>query len=83
MNKLTSLFSLTLVAILALSFGSRLPVQAKGDAGGRFAKLVAAVKALEDAKEYMENSPSEFKGHKAATIEECDKAIAQLKKAME
>ncbi|MEI6715810.1 MAG: hypothetical protein WCO60_18820 [Verrucomicrobiota bacterium] len=83
MKKLVSIFSLTVALALVVSFGGRMSLEAKGDAGGRFSKLVAAIKALEDAKEYLQTSPSEFKGKKQATIDECDKAILQLRQAME
>ena len=83
MKNLKSIFSLTVVLALAITLGARISAEAKGVAGARYTKLAAAVSALEEAKEFMLNSPASFNGQKDVTIQECDKAVAQLKKALE
>jgi hypothetical protein len=42
-----------------------------------------AIRALEQAKLAMERADHDFGGHRKAALEECDKAIAQLKLALQ
>jgi hypothetical protein len=41
-----------------------------------------AIAALEAAKTDMQHAAHDFGGHRAAALEECDKAIAQLREAL-
>ena len=45
-------------------------------------RIVKAIDALEDAIAYMKEAPHNFGGHKEKAIEECHKAIRQLKEAL-
>ena len=42
-----------------------------------------AIRALEEAKVALERADHDFGGHRKAALEECDKAIAQLKLALQ
>ncbi|MGO8925662.1 MAG: hypothetical protein ACLQU3_02020 [Limisphaerales bacterium] len=42
-----------------------------------------AIRALEEAKLALERAGHDFGGHRKAALEECDKAIAQLKLALQ
>lgn len=43
----------------------------------------AAIRALEHAREELKAADHDFGGHRAEALEECDKAIAQLKLALQ
>jgi hypothetical protein len=45
-------------------------------------RLAAAVRALRDAKAYMEAAPHDFGGHKSDAVRACDEAIRQIRLAM-
>jgi hypothetical protein len=45
-------------------------------------RIVAAIKALKDARAYMQAAPDDFGGHKADAIRACDDAIRQLQLAL-
>ncbi len=42
-----------------------------------------AIDALEEAKTALQHADHDFGGHRVAAIEECDKALVQLRKALE
>ncbi len=46
-------------------------------------RISIAIRALEGAKADLQAAPHDFGGHRAAAVEECDKAIAQLKEALQ
>ena len=45
-------------------------------------RIVSAIAALRDAREYMQAAPHDFGGHKAAAIHATDEAIKQLEFAL-
>jgi len=45
-------------------------------------RLVKAIEALRDAREYMEHAPHDFGGHKVEAIRATDEAIRQLNFAL-
>ncbi len=48
----------------------------------RHPEIRRAIRALENAKSYMEHAAHDFGGHRVAAIHECDEAIRQLREAM-
>ncbi len=42
-----------------------------------------AIRALEEAKLAMQRADQDFGGHRKAALDECDKAIAQLRAALQ
>jgi hypothetical protein len=46
-------------------------------------RLAAAITALRDAREYLQQAPHDFGGHKAAAIRATDEAIRQLNFALQ
>jgi hypothetical protein len=46
-------------------------------------RIRAAIRALTGAKIELQNAPHDFGGHRQAALDECDKAIAQLKVALQ
>ena len=49
----------------------------------RHPAIRAAIEALERAKEDMEHANHDFGGHRAEALKECDRAIAQLRLALQ
>jgi hypothetical protein len=49
----------------------------------RHPKIHQAIAALEAAKVDMQRADHDFGGHRKAALEECDKAIAQLRLALQ
>jgi len=49
---------------------------------GHHPKIANAVRALENAIDYMEHAPHDFGGHKVQAIADSRKAIEQLREAM-
>lgn len=49
----------------------------------RHPKIHQAIAALEAAKVDLQRADHDFGGHRKAALEECDKAIAQLKLALQ
>lgn len=47
-----------------------------------YPRLHAAITALQDALDFLNNAPDTFGGHKAAAIQSCRTAIRQLTAAM-
>ena len=41
-----------------------------------------AIRALEQAKDYMQHAAHDFGGHREAAIHECDEAMRQLREAL-
>jgi hypothetical protein len=75
------LVSLTLPSVFAQT--ATTPTPAPAGKHERHPKIHAAIKALEDAKVDMQKADHDFGGHRAAALDECDKAIAQLKLALQ
>jgi hypothetical protein len=70
--------SLTLPAVFAQT--NNLPAAAHH--GERHPRIRGAIRALEAAKLELQHADHDFGGHRAAALEECDKAIAQLQEAL-
>ena len=70
--------SLTLPAVFAQT--NNLPPAAHH--GERHPRIRGAIRALEAAKLELQHADHDFGGHRAAALEECDKAIAQLQEAL-
>ncbi len=45
-------------------------------------RIAAAIRALEDAREYMERAPHDFGGNKAAAMRSSSDAIRDLRRAL-
>lgn len=52
-------------------------------ANERHPAIHRAIRALEEAKLAMQRADHDFGGHRKAALDECDKAIAQLKVALQ
>jgi hypothetical protein len=48
---------------------------------GRHARIFAAIRSLEDAREYMRTSRHDFCGHRTRALEDTDRAIRQMREA--
>jgi len=55
----------------------------KGERNERHPEIRKALRSLEQAKDYMQHAAHDFGGHRDEAIEACDKAIAQLKLALQ
>ncbi len=53
------------------------------EAQERHPKIHAAIAALEQAKAYMQHAGHDFGGHRMNAIAECDRAIEQLRLALQ
>jgi F0F1-type ATP synthase membrane subunit b/b' len=49
----------------------------------RHPKIRAAIRALEEAKQELEHAAHDFGGHRAQALAECDRAIEQLRLALQ
>jgi hypothetical protein len=70
-----------LAAGVGLLAGGKAEAQSKRDRN-RHPRLAKAIDELRDAREYLNNAPNRFGGHKEAAIEAIDRAIEQLKVAI-
>jgi hypothetical protein len=73
--------------IVALSFYFIwcVPVNAQPSMGGERAvhpRIIKAIDSLEDAVAYLREAPDDFGGHKAQAIQDCERAIKQLREAL-
>ena len=50
---------------------------------GRHPKINHAIRALEEAKVYMEHADHDFGGHRQQVLEDCEMAIRQLRLALQ
>jgi hypothetical protein len=79
-------FTLSLLAFLLLVLPlSTSYVSAKGLGKERreHPRLSRAIKDLQDAVDYMQKAPHDFGGHRAEAVEASQRAIEQLKRALE
>jgi hypothetical protein len=88
-KKLTIIVSsLAVVGALSCAIPAVLAQQTNAPATGarrgaeRHPAIRRAIVALEEAKVDMKNAAHDFGGHRVAALEECDKAIEQLKEAL-
>ena len=79
--------SLALTALFALAVTFVVPATAAETNGksrtGENHPIHRAIKELQDVKTYLEKAPHDFGGHRKDAIEDCDKALKQLHKALE
>ena len=71
---------LTVVLATGLAVGR---AQTVSPVAERHPAIRRAITALEEAKAYLRKADHDFGGHRKAALEECDKAIEQLKLALE
>ncbi len=62
--------------------GGRLPQRARQEEAEEHPRIAAAIRALNDAIDYMQHAPHDFGGHKAEAIRASRAAIEQLRLAM-
>jgi hypothetical protein len=55
----------------------------KAEGKERHPQIRRAIKALEEAREHLKKADHDFGGHRVKAIEDCDKAIEQLKLALQ
>ena len=81
------LLGLTLAALLALATMLAVPATAaEGKGKGRPGEnhpIHRAIKELQEVKTYLEKAPHDFGGHRKEALEDCEKAVKQLQKALE
>lgn len=53
------------------------------DAQERHPEIRRAIAALERARDYMQHAAHDFGGHRAEALEDCDRAIRQLRLALQ
>ncbi len=53
------------------------------EAQERHPEIRRAIAALERAKDYMQHAAHDFGGHRAAALEDCERAIHQLQVALQ
>jgi uncharacterized protein (DUF1810 family) len=51
------------------------------EAQERHPEIRRAIRALEQARDYMQHAAHDFGGHRVAAVKECDEAIRQLREA--
>lgn len=52
------------------------------EAQERHPEIRRAIRARENARNYMEHAAHDFGGHRVAALKECDEAIRQLREAL-
>jgi hypothetical protein len=57
------------------------PTPANPQPPRRHARIYEAIRSLEDAREYMRTSRTDFCGHRGRAIEDTDRAIRQMREA--
>ena len=69
---------------MLLMFGA-MKVSAQNDATERalHPRIVRAIEAIEDARNYLREAPPVFGGHRDNAIRACDNAIRELRAALE
>lgn len=67
---------------LVPAFASTARAESVAQEAAEHPRIVAAIRELEEAVKYMEAAPHNFGGHKAASIQACRAAIAQLSQAL-
>lgn len=72
------LYGMVLALILAMSVWT---LSAQNERA-RHPRIARAIEALRDAREYLQNAPDDFGGHKADAIRATDEAIRQLNFAL-
>lgn len=55
---------------------------ASAEAAEPHPQIRRAIRALEQAKDYMQHAAHDFGGHKEAALHECDEAMRQLREAL-
>ncbi len=58
-------------------------VTSVADAQERHPEIRRAIGALERARDYMQHAAHDFGGHRAEALEDCDRAIRQLRLALQ
>src|SRR5581483_3392167 len=71
------------MAVTLPSVFAQTPPPAEQKHSERHPKIRMAIRALEEAKKEMQAANHDFGGHRVAALEECDKAIVQLKDALQ
>ena len=72
-----------LVQFLSLFVCLSLPLGAAEPGRERHPEIHAAIHALEKAKLHMEHADHDFSGHRKEALEACERAIQQLRLALE
>jgi hypothetical protein len=79
---LGGIMALTLPPVFAQTPPPTAPPPGVVKKGERHPRIRMAIRALEAAKREMQEADHDFGGHRVAALEECDKAINQLKEAL-
>ena len=74
------LFSAMAIGVLLGVSGMALFGQSERDMHPRISN---AITALQEARQYMQNAPHDFGGHKAAAMQACTDAIQKLRLALQ
>lgn len=87
LTALTVAAGLTFLAPAGMAQNTPAPEPAPGAPAQHHAehhpRIRAAIRSLEAAKKELQEAPHDFGGHRAEAVAECDKAIAQLRAALE
>jgi transcription elongation GreA/GreB family factor len=73
----------TLIYVLCLLVGLSLPPMAAAREREHHPEIHEAIAALEKAKRHMEHADHDFRGHRREALEACNRAIHQLRLALE
>ena len=68
-------------AVLMLIGMVSVPMPANPQPPRRHARIFEAIRALEDAREYMRTARTDFCGHRDRALEDTDRAIRQMREA--
>jgi hypothetical protein len=71
------------VAMCSPVFAAMAPLAGETKAAEQHPAIHAAIRALERAKDDMQHAAHDFGGHRADALAECDRAIVQLKLALQ
>jgi hypothetical protein len=73
----------SVISAAVLLIGSAFPAAAAPEGRERHPEIHQAIHALEKAKAHMEASKHDFHGHRKEALEACERAIHQLRLALE
>jgi hypothetical protein len=70
-------------ALCSTVLAAMAPLAATAEAAERHPAIRSAIRSLERAKADMQRADHDFGGHRVEALEACDRAIAQLKMALQ
>ena len=83
MKRLTTILALTLAFALPITLSTQAQAEPKPERHEHHPEIHKAIASLEAAKHYMEHADHDFHGHRKEALEATERAIHQLRLAIE